>query len=169
MTAEAEFAEIFTDVIGVVDSFYASLWITELDGNGMMRRGVDDRPIWKKGPDGLPLEDWDQLQGQSLEQTLMNLQRIKLEIVPRINQLFLEALYARHVASDMYDEAWGSVMEGTQGDRTARSNRDSRQDRYHAYFRFVLWSTVNVFLQEVTAFMKRLENLRYWQVRSQGG
>ena len=162
--AEITFAEIFNTAIELIDGFFASLWVPEVDGNGVMRRYADGRPVWKRGPDNKPVENWDQLTGQDIEQTLMDLQRVKLEIVPAVHQLLLEALYARHVASDIYDEAWGSVMEGTQGDRTARSNRESRTDRYHAYFRYVLWSTANVFLQEVTAFMRRLERIRGWQL-----
>lgn len=163
------FQELFADAIDEVDSFFAALWVPETDPNtGIARRDVNGRLVWRRNSDGKPLEDWDQLTGQDVEQVLMNLERVKLEIVPRINQLFLEALFARHSASDAYDDAWTSVMEGTQGDRTARSNRESRQDRYHAYFRYYIWSMSNVFLQEITMFMRRLEKVRDWQTWGKG-
>lgn len=163
MSADGVFEEAFGYAITLIDDFYSLLWTPEVDGNGVVRRYANDRTVWKKGPDGRPLEDWNQLTGQDIEQALMNLQRLKLEVAPQVNQLFLEALYARTVALDVADDAWVSVMEGTQGDRTARANRASRQDRYHAYFRFYQWSTAKTFLDEITAFMRRLEKIRDWQ------
>ena len=102
-----------------------------------------------------------------MEYTLANLLRLRMVLAPEVNKLFLEALYARHVASDIYDDTWGSMMDGTQGDRSARASRESRPDRYAAYFRFYLHSVADTFLKEINAFIKTLENIRYWQVRTQ--
>lgn len=163
MSADGVFEDAFGVAITLIDDFYSLLWTPEVDGNGLVKRYADGRTVWKKGPDGRPVEDWGQLTGQDIEHTLMNMQRLKMEMAPQVNQLFLEALYARTSANDVADDAWVSVMEGTQGDRTARANRASRQDRYHAYFRFYLWSTAKTFLEEITAFMRRLEKIRDWQ------
>jgi len=166
--AQAQFDQSFTDLIAVIDGFYELLRIPETR-NGIVLRGADGRPVWKKDEQGRIIESWDQLTGQDIEMTLANLMRLRIGIAPRINQLMLEAVYARHVASDIYDEAWVGVMEGTQGDRTALSNRASRKDRYHAYFHFYLHSVADTFLREINAFIKFLENVRHWQVRSQKG
>lgn len=150
------FNEMAEGFITVIDDFYATLWVPE-------RHLPDGRTVWKTDHHGKPVEDWEQLTGQDIEQTLMNLQRIKLHVAPLVNDLFLNALYARHVASDVYDDAWASTLDGTQGDRSAKSNRESREDRYHAYFHYHVWSTANTFLQEVNQFMNRLERIRGWQ------
>jgi hypothetical protein len=55
-------------------------------------------------------------------------------------------------------------MDGTVAERTARANRESRQDRYHAYMRFYFWSHADVFLKEIQAFMRRLEKIRDWRM-----
>ena len=156
IAADSQFQEMCESFINAIDGFYSSLWVPE-------QRLPDGRTVWKTDQHGNPVEDWSQLTGQDIEQTLMNMQRIKLQVAPMVNELFLNALYARHVASDTYDDTWTSVLDGTQGDRTARSNRESREDRYHAYFQYYLWSTANTFVNEVTNFMVRLEKIRDWQ------
>lgn len=156
IAANQRFTQMNEAFITEIDGFYSSLWVPE-------RHLPDGTTIWKTDQYGRPVEDWSQLTGQDIEQTLMNMQRIKLQVAPMVQELFLAALYARHVASDAYDDAWGKVIDGTQGDRTARSNRESREDRYHAYFHYYIWSKAKIFLDEVTQFMRRLEKVRDWQ------
>lgn len=172
IAAEAMFQEAFASTITIIDDFYMQLRVPEYREVGdqvVVVRDAEGRPVWKKNDVGHYIESWDQLTGQDVEQTLADLARLRLSLAPRVNQLFLDALYARHVASDAYDDAWFSMMEGTQGDRSARSNRESRPDRYGAYFRFYLHSVADTFMKEITAFTKLLENIRYWQVRTQKG
>jgi hypothetical protein len=170
ISAEAMFEEAFTDAITVIDEFYAALRVPrqrEVDGVMVVVKDATGRIVWETDELGKPVERWSQLTGQDVEQTLANLDRFKFSLSPQVNQLMLEALYARHVAGDVYDQTWGDIMDGTQGDKTAKSNKESRVDRYHAYFRFYLYSVADTFLKEVNAFIKHLENIRYWQVRSQ--
>lgn len=171
IAAEAMFQEAFSTAIAIIDDFYLQLRVPEtreVDGQQVIVRDAEGRYVWQK-ENGHYIERWDQLTGQDVEQTLADLARLRLSLAPQVNQLFLDALYARHVASDAYDDAWFSMMEGTQGDRSARSNRESRPDRYGAYFRFYLHSVADTFMKEITAFQKLLENIRYWQVRTQKG
>lgn len=168
LAADDMFQEGFAEAIAAIDDFYLQLRLPE-QRDGMVVRGADGRPIWQKNENGHFIEEWTQLTGQDVEQTLARLARLRMYLAPQVNQLFLEALYARHVASDSYDDAWFEIMDGTQGDRSARSNRASRQDRYAAYFRYYLWSVAKNFMDEVTAFGKLLSNIRYWQTQSQKG
>ena len=166
MSADGVFEEAFSVAIALIDDFYTSLRIPE-QRNGVVVRGADGRIVWKKNESGQPLEDWTQITGQDVEHTLANLARLKMEVAPQVNQLMLEALYARTVASDVYDDEWVGIMEDTIPGRTARSNRASRTDRYHAYFRFYIYSVAKTFLDEILNFEKLLTNVRYWQVRTQ--
>ncbi len=166
MSADGVFEEAFQHAIALIDEFYMSLRIPE-QRNGVVVHGADGRPVWKKNERGQPIEDWKQITGQDVEQTLANLARLKMEVAPQVNQLMLEALYARTVASDIYDDEWVAIMDDTIPGRTARSNRASRTDRYHAFFRFYLYSVSDTFLKEISSFQKLLENIRYWQVRTQ--
>lgn len=168
MSAEAMFDQAFADAIDALDWFYLQLRVPATK-DGQLLTDAMGRTVWVQGPDDKPLESWSQLTGQDIEQTLVNLDRIRFTLVPQVNKLFLEALYARHVSQDIYDEKWTKVMDGTQGDKTASSNKESRVDRYHAFFRFYLYSVAKTFLDEITAFQKRLTNVRYWQVNAQKG
>jgi hypothetical protein len=171
MAADAMFSEAFKSTIDTIDDFYMQLRLPEqreIDGVRVNLRGADNRPVWQTDEQGHIIEDWNQLTGQDVEYTLANLARIRLTLAPQVNRLFLDALYARHVASDTYDDTWFTMMDGTQGDRSARSNRESRQDRYAAYFRFYLWSVADTFLKEISRFERLLENIRFWQTRYRG-
>lgn len=156
IAANTKFKEMNEALVSTIDAFFVTLWVPEA-------HLPDGRTVWKLDGSGNHVEDWSQLNGQDIEQTLMNLQRIKLSVAPMVNDLFLDALYAKHVASDVYDDTYTSLLDGTQNDRTARSNRESREDRYHAYFHYRIWSVANVFLNEVNQFMNRLERIRGWQ------
>lgn len=166
IAAEAMTEDAFAEQIDVVDDFFLQLRVPE-QRDGIVVRGADGRPVWQTDDAGNPIERWSQLTGQDIEHTLANLERLRFSVAPRVNELFLEALYARHVASDVHDEAWGKVMDGTQGDKSARSNRASQVDHYASYFRFYLYSTAKTLLDEIDRFTKVLTDVRYWQVRTQ--
>lgn len=162
--------EVFGEAIAAIDRFYEQLRVPETishGGHDVVCRDSDNRVIWKRNADGRIIERWDQLTGQDIEMLIADLLRLKLLIAPQVNQLLNEAIYAKHVAADAHDDAWGSIVQGTQGDRTAKANRASRQDRYHAHFRYVLYSTANTLLREIAIFISRLSDIREWQIRSQ--
>lgn len=165
IAADRVFGEAFGDMIKVVDEFFLQLRVPQ-HREGVVVVGADGRYVWETDAKGNPIERWSQLTGQDVEQSIANLCRLRMQVAPMVNQLMLEALYARTVASDFHDDAWGTVM-GTQGDKEAKSNRENRVDRYHAFFRFWIYSVSDTFLKEINAFIKQLENIRYWQVRTQ--
>jgi hypothetical protein len=166
ISAEAMIEEGFTDLTDTIDNFYYTLRIPE-QRDGVVVHDADNRVVWEKDEAGKIKEDWSQLTGQDVEYTLTSLRRLHMIIAPQVNQLMLEAVYARTVAADSADESWASVMTGTQGDKQAKANRESRVPRYHAFFRFYLYITAKTLLDEVSGFIKHLENVRYWQVRTQ--
>lgn len=166
VSAEGVVEDGFTDVAETLDEFYMQLRVPE-QRNGQVLLEADGRPKWKTDESGRIIEDWSQLTGQDVEQTLAQLAKLRFSLAPKVNSLMLEALMARSSAQDSYDDEWGSLIDGTQGDRTARSNRASRQDKYHAYFRFYIYSVAKVLLDEVINFDKLLVNIRYWQTRNQ--
>lgn len=170
LASDSMVEEAFGEAIATIDRFYEQLRIPEttwVDNHEVVRRGPDGRVVWKRSEEGKIIERWDQLTGPDIEMTIADLLRLKMLIAPQVNQLLNEAIYAKHVASDAYDDAWGTVIQGTQGDRTAKANRQSRQDRYHAHFRYVLYSTANTLVREIVVFINRLADIREWQIRSQ--
>lgn len=158
----------FRELLGAIDDFYLTLRVPRMQG-GMVQRDINGRVMWELDERGEPLERWEQLTGQDIEEALTRLHRLRIPVSNQVNELMLEAVYARHVASDAYDDTWGAILDGTQGDRSAKSSRESRPDRYHAYFRFYLHSRSKTLLDEINSTIKHLENLRFWQVRSQRG
>lgn len=112
-------------------------------------------------------QNWDQVTGDEIEKALLALQRYRFMLGPEVNNLMLEAVYARQVSEDKYHDSWGKVMDGTQGDKVASASRNSREDKYHAFFRFHLYSTADAFYKEFVNFMRLLEKSRDWRARTQ--
>lgn len=163
--ADSMFVELFADAISVLDTFYASLRVPELTDSGSPRIGPDGRQVFLRDERGNYIEHLGQLTGQDLDQAVLDLQRVLLAVTTQVEDLMLEALMAHNVARDVADDAWFSMVEGTQGDRTARANRESRKDRWHAFFRFYLHRRAKSFLDELNAFARRLDNIGYRQSR----
>jgi hypothetical protein len=169
--SNVEFGENFKYAIDAIDEFYKQLRIPE-QRNGIVVTGADQRPVWRRNEQDQIIEDWNQLTGQIIETTLFKLARLRMEIAPRVNELWLEALYARDVAKDIFEDAFDKIDKtegGTIPGRTASANIDARADKYAAFFRFYLYSSANTFLKEIDKFAKLLSDIRYWQVRTQKG
>ena len=157
--ADEIFQDLFGEAIGIIDQFYRAMRVP-------LGTGPDGRPQWQLDEvTGRPLERIDQLTGQDIDQAIIDLERILLSVTPQVNDLRLEALMAQNTAKDAFDDAW--PVSGLAGDRAARANRQSRAERWHGFFRYYLYSTANTFYQECKSFSRKLENVRYRQMRDQ--
>ena len=158
--------ELFAGAVEEMDRFYEALRVPRMR-NGAQVVDARGRPVWEENGSG-PVEDWDRLTGQDIEQTLMNLERLKIAVAPRVNELKNDALFAKMASQDIKDDVWDSVKSSaTIGDRSAKANKAARQESYHAFFRYVLWSNADIFLQQIITFQKRLSDMRYWRIQDQ--
>jgi hypothetical protein len=98
----------------------------------------------------------------------MNLEKIKIFLTPAVHKLKLRAMWAQIAAGDAKDDARVKVPSGLDGDKTARANKGSREDRYLAFFQYYLWSTADVFYSQIVDFMWKLRDVRNWRIQSQG-
>lgn len=164
--SQEKFAELFGSAIEEIDRFYEYLRVPR-QRDGVTVLDAYGRVVWELDAAGKPEEDWGQLTGQDIEQTLMNLQRIKMPLALELKKLRNQALYGKMVADDAKDDIWESQKQGTQGDRQARANRESRIDRYQAFFRYCVWSHADAFFKELNDFIWRLRDIRGWRIQSQ--
>lgn len=158
--------ELFSDVFSIVDGIYGEMRIPETDRNGLVRK-EDGRTVWKRDDYGRVIEDFDQLTGQDIEVALLSLSRVRISLSSKVNGLLMEALFAKHIADDVRDDAYLSIVDDTIPGRTAKSNQRSRPDRYHALFRYWLYSNADVLAKEVESLRRTLDRVRERQVRSQ--
>jgi len=156
--SNAMFAEMFGPACEVIDALYARMRVP-------LGVGPDGRMQWQRDEQGRIIEDVSQLTGQDIRQAIMGLQKVLLDVTPQVSELMLEAIMAHNIARDSFDEGWFQIIDGTQGDRTAKANQASRQDRWHAFFRLYLYEIANSFLKELRAVIRRLENIDYRQTR----
>lgn len=166
--AQTVFWEQFSDTVAALDKFYSSVRVPEtrsVGGETIVVKDAGGRLVFRRDDAGQFVEDWSQLTGYDIDELLFRLQRVKLALSQQTTELLNEAVFARYIAQDAYDEAYGSLMEGTQGDRSARANRESRQDRYQAFFRYWLWSQADVFMKELTQFLRVAERIRGFRIQ----
>ena len=165
--ASSMFINLFDDAITILDNLYATLYVAELTENDIPRTDSTGRVIWQTNANNEPLEDWTQLNGEDIEHCLFDLTRLRLHVAPKVNELLMEAMFAKRIHVDAFDDAYIAMLDGTIQDKQSKSNRKSRQDNYHAFFRYWLWSQGDTFLKELNNFQRVLERTRDWRVRSQ--
>lgn len=164
-SADTVVAHLFDDAKAAIDDFYAELRVPEINPEtGMVQRGRDGRIVWQTGPDGKPVERWGQMTGQDVERCLLDLARIKVAVSSQVHELLMEAVFAKHLHDDQYQDAYAELVEETIPGRNAYAARKTRQDKYHAFFRYYLWSTANTLLSEITNFSWVLQKVRQWRI-----
>lgn len=168
IAATAMFANMFSEAIDEMNLFYARLRVPRINPDtGIVLDDGHGNYLYQTDSRGRYIERWDQLVGSEVEQAIMNLARIKLVVAPEVNKLKSKAVYAKMVAEDLKDDVWKKVAQGTVGDKTSKANRESRQDRYHAFFSYHLWTVADTFLRELIDFMYRLKDVRMWRIQDQ--
>lgn len=163
-SADTVMAHMFDDAKAVIDDFYAELRVPEQNPEtGMVQRDREGRVVWQTDQYGKPIERWSQLTGQDVERCLVDLARIKTSVASQVHELLMEAVFAKHLQDDQYQDAYAELVEETIPGRNAYAARKTRQDKYHAFFRYYLWSTANTLLAEITNFSRVLERVGYWR------
>jgi len=164
------FKDMYSEMTAIVDRFYAQMRVPEINSEtGVVIKDSRGRVIWQKDPrTGGYVEDWGQLTGQDIEEALFSITRLRLNLAPRVNDLLNEAVFAKHIADDSHYDAYTKLVEGTVKDRDAYASQHSRTDKYHAFFRYYLWSHADAFLKELTNFTRVLERVRYWRIDDSG-
>lgn len=159
--------DTFSEAYAIIDGVYESVRVPELNSSGVVRTNQEGRIIWEKDESGKLIEDWSKLDGLDIEKALFDLERVKIPISLRTSELYSEALYAKHLFDDKWWDTYSEQVDGTQNDRSSRANRQSAEEKYHSFFRYLLWERVNVFLKEVQSLMRLLEKVRDWRIRSE--
>lgn len=171
--ADAVVGDLFADTTAALDEFYASIRVPDtkiVGGQTVVNTDSRGRVLWKKDSRDREIEDWSRLlTGQDIEKCLLDLARVRLDLAPRVNELLLEAVYAKHIATDATHDAYSELVEGTIPDRHAHASRQDRQDRYAAYFRFYLWSQADVLSKELANLCRVLDRILYSRISSQRG
>lgn len=156
---------LYSDAKTAIDDFYGELRVPEHHPDtGMVMRDRQGRIVWQKDERGKEIERWEQVTGQDIEACLLNLSRVKLEISPKVNELLLEAVFAKHIHDDQFQDAYAELIEETIPGRNAHASRKTRQDKYHAFFCYYLWSSASTFMKEIDNFCWVLQKVRQWRI-----
>jgi hypothetical protein len=162
------FKHLYDDAIDVMDNFYSSLRVAEVNEHGVVLRDSAGRIVWQKDSKGNEIENWGQLTGDDLEKCLCEITRLRLALAPQVNELLLEAVFAKHIADDAHSDAYAELLDETIPGRTAYASKKARADKYHAFYRYWLYSQADSFQKELVNFCRILERIRYWRIESGG-
>jgi hypothetical protein len=159
------FREMYDEAITVMDNLYASVRVPQTNDEGIVLRDSAGRVLWQRDSRGHEIEDWSLLTGQDIETTLLDITRLRLALAPQLDELLLEAVFARHIADDASADGYAELLDGTIGDRNAHASRVSRQDRYHAFVRYYLYRQASTFMTELINFAWTLDKIRAWRIK----
>lgn len=164
-------SHMFDNAKIIIDDFYAELRVPEINPDtGMVMRDRSNRIVWQKDPrTGKEIEKWNQMTGQDIERALLDLNRVKMELSSQVNELLLEAVFAKNIAEEAFQEAYSELVEETIPGRQAYAARKTNPDKFHAFFRYYLYSSSKVFLDEITHFCYVLERIRQWRISENNG
>ena len=161
----ALYEEMFSDVFEVIDSLYAGMRVPVTDSAGSVL-SEGGRIQFQKDERGNYVERWDRLTDDEIEDAIFRLGELRLTLAPRVNSLLMEALFAKYRAQDEWDDTYTAILEDTVPGRTAKANKKSRHDRYHALYLNWAYTSAESFFREVVAFQRTLDNMRYRGVGS---
>lgn len=166
--AELQWDRQLKPAFTILDRLYEEMRIPEQTAEGIVKLGQDGRPIWKRDKEtGLIIETTEQLTGQDIEKALLDLHRLKLVVSEQANGLLTETMLARYVMKDKEDDLWDSILEGTINDRQAAVNRRTRQEKYHYFFHWILYTNSQTFLKEIISLIKTLDGILDRRIYSQ--
>lgn len=153
-------------LIQTIDDFYAAIRVPVLNANGFPVTDEKGRVIWEKDESGNFKEDWSRLDGFDVDACIFKLHQNKVTLSSGTNELFQEALFAKHIYNDEHQDAYKSLLDGTQGDRNAYANLVSRESKYFAFYKFCVWQYCDTLLKEIKDLLRIMERIRDWRIRS---
>lgn len=160
------FKDLFDEAFDVIDNLYAEMRVAQTNPEtGVVLKDGSGRVIWQKDSSGRELEQWSQLTGQDIEKCLLDIARLKLELAPKLNDLLLEAVFAKHIADDAHQDKYAELVEETVAGRNAYASRHAREEKYFAFFKYYLYSHAEAFKREIDNFARVLERIRYFRVQ----
>lgn len=162
--ADQVIVDIFLAQMRVLDQLYQAARVPLLDSQGEPLLDSKSRVRWEEDQNGQPRENWKQLSMEDLQQCLMGLERVRVETTQRVSELFLEAIFAKHIHTDDWHSAYEKPLEGTQGDRQARANRDSKETKYTAFFRYYLYHRAKTLESELNNLIRYVEKMIEWRI-----
>lgn len=156
----------FITIFKALDAVYGNIRVPKVNQNGMTVFDENGRIVWERNPDGSYKEDWSLLDGFDIEAAIFELQKAKTELAVQNNSLFQEAVFAKYIYRDEYQDSYRSLLDGTQGDRNSFAHKATRESRYFAFYKFCLWNSSDILLKEINNLQRIMERIREWRIRS---
>ena len=163
-------AHMYGEAKQIIDDFYGELRVPETDPEtGLVVRDRAGRIIWRTDDRGKEIEDWSQMTGQDIERALLDLSRVRIGIAAKVNELLMEAVFAKHLYDDQYQDAYAELIDDTIPGRNAYASRKTREDKYRAFFCYYLCSSANTFQAEINNYCWILQKVRQWRIEGDEG
>lgn len=154
---------VFSEAIDAVDTFYGLLRVPEWDEKtGAQKRDENGRVVFRRDERGKYIQDLSQATGQDFQEALLHLAKSKLESSQAVANLLSEAIYAKHIYDDKWREQYDKPAEGTIDDRKAKANARTLEDKYFAYYTFVVYNRAKQFARELDNLMRIIEKIANW-------
>jgi hypothetical protein len=148
--------EMFDGCLKAIDNLYVSMYVPNVKSNGR----VDRNDPWKKDENGKYIFDFDQLTGQSIDEAIITLSLRLVETSGLVSDLESDALLAKELWEDKQSESYSKWFSGTVSDKTAKSRRESRQEKYLAIFKYTIFNRAKNIQNNMKELKRTLESVR---------
>lgn len=145
----------FKDGFNILSWVYSLVREPEVDENGEIQVDSQNQVIYQRNEYGVYVEDYSKLTTKDRDNLLFAISTRLFSWEQKAADIWGEALQSKGVWQEKFSLEFEAPMSGTQGDREARGNKESAQERYFAIY-------VSTYSRKADAFvadMKSLQNI----------
>jgi hypothetical protein len=158
-TVERRIREVFADAFVIMDDLYAIVREPELDTEGRPRRGVDERPIYRRTANGDVVENWARLSVRQQEDFLFRITSRIYAWEQSAADAWAEAMLAKAMWEERFAIGYDAPMSGTIEDRTSRAKMDATDERYMAIVMSLYSRKADAMVRSMSLLAQRLKDV----------
>ncbi len=155
-------AEAFSDADGILGEIYSIVREPEIDGvTGHVVADPFGRTVWKKGPNGLYIEDFGRLTRAQRDHYLFMITTRICAWEQRAADLWTEAMVAKGLYEEHFSISYndfGGRPRGTVDDRRAWAQTEAAEERYFAIFLTALSRKADALVRSTSMLAQRLKD-----------
>ena len=115
---------------------------------------------WMLNQDGSIYEDWNRITTQDMDNFVQDATVYILYSSETVSNSFTEAVFAKNVLGDAYDDYYAQIPAGTTKDKEARAKRSTRQDRWFANYKALKYRRGKEVIENLETHVRRIEAIR---------
>jgi hypothetical protein len=162
---EQQVVSEFQPAFMLIKKFINRTRIPQLDGMGNEVMDETGKVQWQRNSDGSIIEDWSKVGAMEMDSLVLNASTFSFFGGQKSIDLYAEAVFAKYMAEDAFDDKFAKILQGTISDKTTAANRNVRMERYFAFYKAYQYKRVKEVLDRLDSLVRRVEQVRMAQLK----